>query len=148
MDALQQDLKTLFDRDLNRLIKEVRDTPDELLWTTPKGISNSCGILVQHLVGNLNHYIGKGIGETGYLRDREREFTSTGISKEKLIEQVEELQQTLEPVFQTITEDRLDEPFALDFPFKVSNRGALMHLYGHLNYHLGQYNYLRRMQSS
>lgn len=146
--ALQEDFRTLFNRDLDQLITNIKDTPDPLLWTTPEGITNSCGILVQHLVGNLNHFIGKGIGDTDYIRKREKEFASTNISKEALVDQVKNLQLTLEKVFNSLDEGNLREHYNLDFPFAVTNQGALMHLYGHLNYHLGQYNYLRRIQSS
>lgn len=148
MNTLRQDFEILFERDLNELIENIQATPEELLWTTPDGITNSCGILVQHLAGNLNHYIGKGIGETGYIRNRGEEFTTTHISKETLIQQVRELKKTLKKVFDKATDDTLEENYPLDFPFEVSKRGALVHLYGHLNYHLGQINYLRRIQSS
>jgi uncharacterized damage-inducible protein DinB len=35
---------------------------------------NSFGHLVLHLTGNLNYYVGAEIAETGYVRDRPREF--------------------------------------------------------------------------
>ena len=44
-------------------------------WTKPFPYGNSFGHLVLHLTGNLNYYIGAQIANTGYVRDREREFT-------------------------------------------------------------------------
>jgi len=44
-----------------------------LLRIHPYG--NSVGHLVLHMTGNLNYYIGARVAETGYVRDRDREFT-------------------------------------------------------------------------
>src|SRR5580700_11545400 len=48
---------------------------DEQFWTKPFSYGNSFGHLVLHLTGNLNYYIGAQIANTGYVRDRAREFT-------------------------------------------------------------------------
>src|SRR3989442_8676962 len=48
---------------------------DEQFWTKPFPFGNSFGHLVLHLTGNLNYYIGAQIAQTGYVRDRPREFT-------------------------------------------------------------------------
>ena len=37
--------------------------------------ATAIGHLVLHLTGNLNHYIGALVAGTGYVRDREHEFT-------------------------------------------------------------------------
>src|ERR1700758_5884761 len=44
-------------------------------WQKPYPYGNSFGHLVLHLTGNLNYYIGAQIANTGYVRDRAREFT-------------------------------------------------------------------------
>jgi hypothetical protein len=43
-------------------------------WHKPFPFGNSFGHLVLHLTGNLNYYIGAQIAQTGYVRDRPREF--------------------------------------------------------------------------
>jgi hypothetical protein len=48
---------------------------DEQFWKKPFAFGNSFGHLVLHLTGNLNYYIGTGIAKTGYVRDRDREFS-------------------------------------------------------------------------
>src|SRR3977135_366935 len=50
---------------------------DEQFWTKPFSFGNSFGHLVLHLTGNLNYYIGAQIAQTGYVRDRPREFAET-----------------------------------------------------------------------
>ncbi|NGP88003.1 DinB family protein [Fodinibius halophilus] len=146
MNSLSNDLKILFNRDLDAIVENLEAIPEAKLWESPEGVTNSCGILVQHLVGNLNHFIGHGIGDTGYMRDREKEFSNTGIPKEELIDRIHSLQDMLDTIF-SAEEGRLDKDFSLNVPFGKTKRGALIHLYGHLNYHLGQLNYLRRIIS-
>src|SRR5260370_2462916 len=48
---------------------------NEKFWRKPYPYGNSVGHLVLHVTGNLNYYIGAGVAETGYVRDRDREFT-------------------------------------------------------------------------
>jgi len=59
--------------------RRVRELADELteeqFWTKPYSYGNSFGHLVLHLTGNLSYYIGARIANTGYVREREREFT-------------------------------------------------------------------------
>ncbi|MBZ5599191.1 MAG: DinB family protein [Acidobacteriia bacterium] len=63
------------------LAGKVRDlaTPlsEEQFWRKPFAFGNSFGHLVLHLTGNLNYYIGAEVARTGYVRDRNREFTET-----------------------------------------------------------------------
>lgn len=73
---LSQTLSSLFERDLNRIIKELQLYQTESnIWRIEKDIANSAGNLVLHLIGNLNTYIGKEIGGTAYVRNRELEFS-------------------------------------------------------------------------
>jgi uncharacterized damage-inducible protein DinB len=48
---------------------------NEQFWRKPYPYGNSVGHLVLHMTGNLNYYIGARVAETGYVRDRDREFT-------------------------------------------------------------------------
>lgn len=146
MAATKEELKELFNRDLNRLINNLELIDANSLWSAPEGVENSCGVLTQHLVGNLRHYIGAGLGNTGYKRDREREFSVTNQTRNFLIGEVEELKVTVTETLDGLDDASLDQPYPMDVPYDYSAREFLMHLYGHLNYHLGQINYLRRLQ--
>ena len=69
-------LKKLFSRDLDRLYNEIASYGnEEAIWKTEKDISNSAGNLCLHLIGNLNTYIGRELGGTAYVRNRELEFS-------------------------------------------------------------------------
>ena len=144
---LIETLKILFNRDLKRVIKEIEEYKNEVdIWQIKGQINNSAGNLCLHLVGNLNTYVGKELGNTNYIRNRELEFSSKNIPRQELIKKVEN---TIEIINQTL--DNLDEKFLvteypiLVFDNKTSTEYLLIHLTTHLNYHLGQINYHRRL---
>ena len=137
----------LFDRDLNRLKKEIESYQDEAtLWQKVEGISNSAGNLCLHLIGNLNEYIGRILGNNPYQRNRPLEFSATGVPKAELGEMLEDVHKKVVKTLEEMPLERLGETYpeeVLGYPMTVSF--FLIHLNGHLNYHLGQINYHRRI---
>ena len=86
---LKQSLLEFFERDLNKLKEEINLYKDEnSLWIINGEISNSAGNLCLHLIGNLNHFIGATLGNTGFVRDRDSEFALKNISRKKLVEEI------------------------------------------------------------
>ncbi len=139
-------LSELFERDLSKLRDEVRNFNDEAnIWKTTDGVTNSAGTLVLHLLGNLNYTIGALLGGTGYVRNREQEFSLTDVSREKLVADIDALIPVVKQALNTIDQSKLDDTYALEFLGKRSTIWYVTMFYGHLNYHLGQVNYLRRI---
>lgn len=147
MDKNITELRELFIRDLERLESELTLISGDHLWKTKPGVVNSVGVLAQHIVGNLNHFIGTALGNTEYIRNREKEFTKTGIAADKLISDVNDTSEMIKEVFDSLKDEDLKESYPMDIPMDYSIYKFLLHLYGHLNYHLGQANYLRRILS-
>lgn len=144
---ITESLQSLYTRDLNKLKTEIESYQNqEALWEIDENISNSGGNLCLHLVGNLKHFFGAILGNSGYVRKRELEFSLKNIPKLELIQQVEE---TLNIVISTL--DQLsEEDLAKDYPieplgYTMTTEYFLIHLFGHLGYHLGQINYHRRL---
>lgn len=144
---LKQTLSDLFARDLKKLIEEINLYKDEYdVWTTTEGIANSGGNLCLHLVGNLNHFIGAALGNTGYVRHREDEFSLKNVLRQDLILNIENCLLIVKNTFDNLTEADMTKDFPLEKHGEiVSNTQMLLHLFGHLSYHLGQINYHRRM---
>lgn len=146
---LKYSLIELFERDLERLKDEAGLYSDESkLWLTDKEIKNSAGNLVLHLLGNLNHFIGATLGNTGYVRHRDEEFSTKNVPARQMMEEIDKTA----IMIKTTLEKMGDEDFQKDYPLKVfRGKGKmktgffLVHLTGHLNYHLGQINYHRRL---
>ena len=136
-----------FLRDLNKLKEEIQLYKNENdLWKVESEIQNSAGTLALHLIGNLKHFIGAQIGFTGYVRNRDREFSDRNISREKLVFEVEEAISIVKTVLPTIK----DEDFSKEFPVEMygakRNTGyIILSLSTHFCYHLGQINYHRRL---
>jgi hypothetical protein len=149
---LNKTLQDLFRRDLAKLKEEIGAYKNEqAIWLTDKSIPNSGGNLCLHLCGNLSHFIGATLGNTGYVRNRDLEFSDKGVSHDELIKKIDE---TLDAVDKTLA-SIADEQLAANFPIEVfkdkpitSTEWMLVHLATHLNYHLGQVNYHRRMLDS
>ena len=143
---LIETLKSLFDRDLNKLKLEIESYQNESqVWAIDKNISNSAGNLCLHLIGNLNTYIGAEIGKTGYIRNRELEFSLKDVPKSELIEKIENTILVVNKALDTLTETDLEAIYPLVvFEKEMTTGFFLIHLSTHLAYHLGQINYHRR----
>ncbi|MHA7131423.1 DinB family protein [Algoriphagus namhaensis] len=144
-----QDLIFLFDRELVKLEEEVKSYPTEdLLWKKEGEIANSGGTLAVHLCGNLKAFIGKEIGGYEYERNREFEFSGIAIPRENLVKEIQETASWVRASLGKLDGKKLEEKFPVQpFPRELTYQNFLLHLYGHLNYHLGQINYHRRLVS-
>lgn len=140
-------IRTLLQRDLARLRKEIESYREEKnLWIIDKDISNTAGNLCLHLIGNLNTYIGKELGNTGYVRNRELEFSQKDIPRSLLLQKIDETMTVVESSLAHVTEQQLKEDYPVPvFDQPMSTGYFLVHLATHLSYHLGQINYHRRL---
>jgi hypothetical protein len=142
-----QELINLYTRDLKKLEEEIIAFKHESnLWKTTGQVKNSAGNLCLHLVGNLNTFIGKNLGNTGYVRNRDAEFSLKDIPKAELIIKVQHTRSMVQDVLSKQKPNDLYQNYAEQvFGYEMTTGYFLIHLYGHLSYHLGQINYLRRI---
>jgi len=140
-------LKALIARELRALAREIEAYPDDAsVWRTFPGIPNSAGTLALHLAGNIQHYLGARLGGTDYRRDRPAEFARRDASRSELRTEIERAISAADQTLRRLTEREL----AADFPEPVGGRiirtdEFLLHLVAHLDWHLGQVDYHRRM---
>lgn len=140
-------LSPFFERDLLRLKDEVTLYKNEAdLWVVKPHISNSAGNLCLHLIGNLNHFIGATLGNTGYVRERDKEFTQKNIPRAQLLADIDAVIVVVKNVLGNLPE----ETYGTEFPLPVANnrmstQQMLVYIFAHLSYHLGQINYHRRL---
>ena len=139
----------LFIRDLNKLNDEILAYPDEYsLWEVDASIKNSGGNLAIHIIGNLNHFIGAHLGSTNYIRQRDKEFNDKNVPRELIIDHIKDIKNILIDVLSSLNNEVLSRNYPIEvFGKPMSTEYFLIHLYGHLNYHLGQINYHRRLLS-
>jgi len=116
----------------------------EQLWRKPYPYGNSVGHLILHLTGNLNYYIGARVAGTGYVRDRDREFTEPKpLPKEEVLAAFD---LTIAMVVETIRKqkpaDWLKEYSAQREPEAKERFGIFLRSAGHAYHHVGQIIYL------
>lgn len=143
MEALIQ----LFNRDIAKLKLEIESfDKDENLWKLQGQISNTAGNLCLHLIGNLNHFIGVIIGKSGYERNREAEFNDKNIDRDQLVKMILDTKTIVASSLKNFKKERINDTYPIQvFGEDMTYEFFLIHLEAHLNYHLGQINYLRRI---
>lgn len=144
---MNHEFERCFTKDLESLAKEIELCDEETtLWRVAPGITNSIGNLTQHLIGNLNHFIGATLGETGYVRNRDAEFSERYLTKAEMISELGKTAEMLREVLGSLTREQLDKTYPYEtFGYSMTTNHMITKLASHLGYHLGQINYLRRI---
>jgi uncharacterized damage-inducible protein DinB len=134
-------------RHLAQLKVEVSSYTNEAdLWKKTGVIPNSAGNLCLHICGNLQHFIGANLGNTGYIRKREEEFSLQNIPRSELLEQIDSTAKVVSDTLAKLNESELNKNYPQEvFGGPMTTEYFLIHLTAHLAYHLGQINYHRRM---
>jgi uncharacterized damage-inducible protein DinB len=103
-------------------------------------------VLVRHLCGNLQHFIGAVLGESGYQRNREAEFHGPSVPRAGLLAEIDRTGKAVQATLARLTEAQLATPFPQALAASRFDTGDfLLHLATHLAYHLGQVDYHRRL---
>ncbi|WP_298537131.1 DUF1572 family protein [uncultured Algibacter sp.] len=137
----------IFTRDLNKLKEEIElYNKESNLWVLDKSITNCAGNLCLHLIGNLNYFIGSILGNTGYVRQRELEFSLKNEPRARMLKEIDDTILVVEKTLSKLGSDDLDALYPIEvFKEPMITEYFLTHLVHHLSYHLGQINYHRRL---
>lgn len=136
----------LLDRELASLRQEVELYPDDAsLCVELKGLRNPGGNLALHLCGNLQHFVGALLGDSGYVRDRDAEFGRRDLTRAALLKEIDVTRAIVAKTLQRLAPER----WAADYPLQFNGATLptslfLTHLCVHLGYHLGQLDAHRR----
>ncbi len=146
---IRDSLKVMIERELRSTQQSIAAYPDdESLWIVKPGISNSAGNLALHMAGNLRHFIGGVLGNSGYARDRDAEFGNKSMTRDEICAVLESTIAEIGDALKNLDSSRFSEDFPI--PLGQSQTIArtsdmLTHLAVHLGYHLGQLDYHRRL---
>jgi hypothetical protein len=147
--TLGADLARIVARDLDALAKQIESYPDDRsLWRVGGSTKNSAGTLALHLVGNLEYYVGAVLGGSGYVRNRDTEFAERDVPRREILSRIEGCRDRVKAALESLSDEAARAPFpeALGaFPEGASTHLFLVHLVGHLSWHLGQVDYHRRL---
>lgn len=119
---------------------------EEDMWKLTGDLKNAPANLALHLCGNLQHNIGAVIGNNGYIRNRDLEFSAKGISKQAILAEIERTTDAVLPILEELTSERMAEQFPeTSHGEDQTIYDALVRLAFHLAYHVGQISYHRRI---
>ena len=126
--------------------KWVDGLTQEQFWHNPYGYGNSVGHLILHMTGNLNYYIGTRVANTGYVRNRDLEFTdATALPKEEVLKKFDE---TIAMVVATVRNQKGDDwlaPYSAEREPEANERFMIfLRCAGHAYHHVGQLVYLSK----
>jgi uncharacterized damage-inducible protein DinB len=117
---------------------------DDQIWSRPYPYGNSIGHLLLHLTGNLSYYIGTQIVNTGYVRNRELEFTDQSAKpKATLLKAFDDVM--------VIVQDAIARQSAAEWTTSYTAKGmedagdrftAFLRCGAHIDHHIGQIMYL------
>jgi len=140
-------LSQLFLRDLEKLKTEITSFNNEKnIWKISGDIKNSAGNLCLHLCGNLHHFVGAMLGNSGYIRNRDSEFSRKDVPLKELVDEIELTIKVVEKTLKNLPKGILEKTYPINvFGYEMTTEFFLTHLTTHLNYHLGQINYHRRL---
>ncbi len=144
---MKESLTQLFEKDLWRVIEEIESYESEAhIWKVEGEIANSAGNLTLHVIGNIKHFFGANLGNTGYIRDRDREFADKNVPRVELVKGLKETIEVLKDALNGLS----DEDFQKEYSEEIFGGGhttdeITTYMLIHLNYHLGQINYHRRL---
>ncbi|WP_276371369.1 DinB family protein [Chryseolinea sp. H1M3-3] len=145
--SLSQTVLEILNRDLNKVIQEIESYKNENhIWSLAGNIGNTGGNLALHIAGAINHFIGAVLGRNGYVRERDKEFSEKNITRDEILSKVKSAIETIHQVLPVISLEILEDEFPEKPGGKSMTTGFFMiHLVSHINYHLGQINYHRRL---
>jgi len=144
--TIAQDLADYYEFAATQLHKWVDPLSNEQFWHNPFPYGNSVGHLVLHLTGNLSYYIGARIAVTGYVRDRDREFTeSSRPPKEQVLERFDRtITMVVAAIRKQSAEDWTREYSAEREPEAKERFNAFLRCAGHAYHHVGQIIFLSK----
>ena len=149
MDGLQETLGRGLAQRFEELAQRVHELAaplsEEQFWKKPFAFGNSFGHLTLHVTGNLNYYIGAQIANTGYARDRPREFTETGRpAKEEVLQKFAAAVEMVGRTVRQQSESDWSKAYSAMGEEDAKNRlNAVLRCLTHLDHHVGQMQYLR-----
>ncbi len=128
-----------------RIVKALQQLDDAQIWSRPSPSSNSIGILLQHLEGNLSQWIYAGVGGNTFRREREAEFTrENGATRDQAIATLHDLEARIREVIANVPEESLLDSRRIQ-GFDESIMSALMSALSHLELHAGQIIYMTKL---
>jgi len=134
-----------FKEGFDRILKAVNQLDTQQTWLRPSSESNSVGIILQHLIGNLNQWVCAGVGKAHFQRNRPGEFRDDQHpSKDEILQIFVNLGKAVEDVISCLKPDSLHSPVRIQ-DTDVTVMSALYKAATHFEFHEGQILYAAKL---
>ncbi|HXP89985.1 MAG TPA: DinB family protein [Fibrobacteria bacterium] len=134
-----------FHRQIGLFHEFLSQVDESLLWKASQGWTNSVGVLVRHLVGNVHHFVGTEVLSNGYVREREAEFRAPPVGKAVLLRGLEASRTLIEEADGAVVDSAWEAPRTTPDGRSYATLELLMaSMASHASYHLGQASVLVR----
>ncbi|MDF1504998.1 DUF1572 family protein [Roseisolibacter sp. H3M3-2] len=122
----------------------VESLDDAQLWWRPNAHANSVGTLVRHLSGNVRTLVGRGIGGSAYVRDRDGEFAGPPLPRAELLAEFDAAIAEADAVLSSLSSERLAQPSS-DPTFYPTVLEDVLNVTIHMSTHVGQMVWVAKM---
>ena len=144
-DELIRIISARFSQSFERISHSVRQLDDQQIWYRPSRSSNSIGIIIQHVSGNLHQWVCSAIGGESFQRNRPQEFKeSEMISQKDILERISELEKKIQRIVLQVTPESLLAPRRIQ-GFDETVLSSLLAALTHLELHSGQITFLAKL---
>lgn len=141
--TVAEEMNRYLDHLAGRVEKAVRSVPRDKIYVKPFPFGNSIGHLVLHITGNLNHYIGAGIANTGYVRDRPKEFGDANPpSPDEALQRFRDAVAMVAKTIRGLDDAGWQAPNQKKEHPITTHFGLILVCVSHINNHIGQMAYL------
>jgi hypothetical protein len=144
--TISSDFASYYEYIAEQVHRWVDPLTQQQFWHNPFSYGNSAGHLILHMTGNLNYYIGARVAETGYLRNRDREFTETETPDKANV--MHAFDQAIAMVVATIRKQRPEDwmaAYSAELEPEAAERFVIfLRCAGHAYHHVGQLIFLNK----
>jgi len=145
MTGETRSLAIVLERIVRNAMAQFRDISDtDLNRPLELPESNTALVLATHLIGSVEYWVLQQAGGQDVHRERSAEFRATGTAAE-LVTRYERWLTAMQQLFQTLPEDRLDQPAGVSYDEPITVRDALLHAVEHAALHQGHLELTRQL---
>ncbi len=142
-NTVASELAAYFENIAAKLHKWVDPLSDQQFWRNPYPYGNGIGHLLLHLTGNLNYYIGAQIAATGYVRNRDREFTEADRpSKEEVVRKFDDAIKLVVDTIRKQSPENWSAAYSAERSKEKNRFAIVLSCAAHADHHIGQIIYL------
>lgn len=134
-----------FAESFERIIHAVGQLSDEHVWHRPGEASNSIGIILQHLTGNLNQWVCSAVGGDDFTRNRPSEFLEKSrSSKQEMLAAFNRLGGRIQEILRATPPESLSESRRIQ-GYEENVMSAIFKACTHCELHAGQIVYIAKL---